>query len=210
MWQYIIISLASAYNCEFKLPSGDKYDFSPFVRDMPDYEADSMDYIYRFNICADTSILCNGEFSIASQWFYNGACVSVIARQFPSEPTLSKKDDLLVLTYTNGDYCFNGPRKVNYIFHCTKKGTKVGLGEEIEPCTYNFDVYSKYACFDLPVEETSSYFWIVYLGICCVLAYFVIGFVYNKVQDKSLTVLEAIPHGEKTADCLSGILNRYR
>lgn len=210
MWHLALIALVSGYNCEFQLPSGEKYDFSAFTRDMPDYEADSMEYIYRLNICADTSILCNGEFSIASQWNYKGGCYAVIARQFPTLPVLSKKDDSLILTYTNGDYCYSGPRQTNFIFHCSPKNTKIGLAEEPETCIYNFDIYSKYACFDLPVETQTSYFWMLYLVLSLILGYFVVGLIYNKVQDKTLTVLEALPHSEKLAEITSGIFNRFR
>lgn len=209
----LLLSLVYSYNCEFKLPTGEKYDFSAFMRDIPDYEADSMDFIYRFNICIDTAITCNGEYSIASQWNYNGGCVSVLARQYPDAPTLARKDDTLVLSYKNGDFCYTGPRKVNFVFHCTDKRTKVGLAEEPEACLYSFDIYSKYACFDVSdtkEEIETAFSWLFFLALMVVFAYFLIGFVYNKVQDKTLSVLEAIPHSEKIGEMVSNVCNKIR
>jgi hypothetical protein len=209
----LIIQVVQSYNCKFKLSSGEEYDFSPLMREIPDYEADSMDFVYRFNICIDTAILCNGEFSIASQWNYYGGCISVLARQGPEPPVLSKKDDNLVLTYKNGDYCYTGPRKVNYIFHCSNKKTKIGLVEEPEACIYNFDIYSKYTCFDSSSTEEeieTAVSWLFLLSLAVFFGYFFIGFMYNKMKDKTLSTTEAIPHFERITEILSSAVSRFR
>lgn len=210
MWLFLLGVAVLAYPCRFTASDGTVYDLSKFERDIPDYEADAMDYVYRVNICGDTAKLCNGESGIGTQWFYNGNCVSVIARQGPTPPTLTKAlDGTITLSYTNGDNCHNGPRKVNYIFHCSKGDTKIGLAEESTVCLYEFDVYSKDACFSKPavVKSKTRYFYYI-LGI--IFMYFVLGWGYNKYQDKELGMIEAIPHSERALDCITNLLDKAR
>ena len=109
------------------------------------------------------------------------------------------------LTYKNGDFCGNGiNRSVNYIFHCSNKSTRVGLSAEPKTCVYNFDIYSKYACFDTAVKQT-SYMWILYYALFAVIIYFAVGWVLNKYKDPDSGLIEAIPHSEKFAECIEKI-----
>ena len=209
MWIVLLIAAALSYSCTFSLPDGSKYDLSVFTREVPDYEADAMDYIYRLNICSDTIKLCNGEPAIATQWYYNGGCTAVLARQGPIAPVLTKTVDGIMLTYTNGDMCTSGPRKVVYNFHCSKGETRVGLAEETQMCLYAFDIYSKDACFGAKAKSR-GYGWMAYGGIALVLVYFVGGWAYNKYQDKDLGVIEAIPHSGSVIECMGGAWEKLR
>ena len=85
---FLLVLGAYSYSCKFALPDGKIYDFSKLIRDIPDYEADSLEYIYTLNICKDTIKTCKGESGVATQWHYNGGRVAVIARQGPETPVL--------------------------------------------------------------------------------------------------------------------------
>ena len=209
MWLLLLLGLGySAYNCQFSPPDGKSYDFSDFIREMPDYEVVAMDYVYRFNICSDTIKDCNGFPGIASQWVYNAGCASTIARQGPTPPVLTQIEKGLQLTYYNGDYCGPISREISFRFHCSNSATRIGLVEEPDMCVYTIDIYSRDACFDIK-PSTSNYFWVYYV-LAVLVGYFVLGWIFNKYRQKELSFIEAVPHSEKIIDIAGAVFTKIR
>ena len=212
MWIFLFIGIAISYPCKFSLDDGAEYDLSIFTRDIPDYEADNVDYIYRFNICQNSLKQCGGSEGIATQWRYNGECVAITGRQEPKSPDLVKIEDGIALTYYNGDNCIGVERKTVYKFHCSPNDLKVRIGlieDVVEYCVYSFDIYSKDACFGNE-EIYQSYAYIIYGILFLVLVYFIFGFLYNKYNDKELEIIEAIPHGEACSEFFGRTFNKFK
>ncbi|CAG9324551.1 unnamed protein product [Blepharisma stoltei] len=207
MWVLLLFNLASAgqYPCKFTMPDGDVIDLSSLYTEIPDYEMDAMDFVYRNNICGDTHKTCGVNTGIATQWEYNGGCVAVLARQSGTPPvaTYINPDDPdlgIRLTYFNGDSCGSIQRQVIYNIHCAKEKTRMTMAEEFSLCVYTFEVNSKLVCPGKSgvTKKSSSGLsrgtWILLLSVILFAAYCIIGSILNRKNDPELSISESIPH----------------
>lgn len=207
MWILLLFTLAytSKYQCQFKLPDGNLIDLSSLYTDVPDYEMDSMDFVYRANICGDTHKTCGSEAGIVTQWEYNGKCVAVLARQGPTAPVATYIDPLnpdagIRLTYKNGNICGGvGQRQVVYNIHCSNEVTRITLAQEYRVCEYTFEVYTRDICpgkagVPKKSKSLSTLTWILIITTIIIVLYCIIGALLNKKHNPELPIFETIPN----------------
>ncbi|CAG9327861.1 unnamed protein product [Blepharisma stoltei] len=206
MWILLLFSLSSAgqYPCKFTMPDGNVIDLSSLYTEVPDYEMDAMDFVYRVNICGDAHKTCGADPGIATQWEYNGNCVAVLARQSgaPPKATYINSDDPdlgIQLTYFNGDNCYNGPRQVIYNLHCAKEKTRITMIEEFSTCVYTFEINSKNVCpgkSGVTKKSTglSTGTLLIVATVIIFAVYCIVGSVINRKNDPELSISESIPH----------------
>jgi len=161
--QFILLNILTVFatQCDFKLDNGDYFDLSPLAKKAKNAPFSSKDGVYSVGMCGNTAKECTvawekNAFVTQYSTSRQADCISHLAfwsdhllpttMELPSEKFPHKQG--FTLKFANGDWCdmINKERSVTFNFLCADEEYKPFEVIESQPCIYEADFFTKYAC----------------------------------------------------------------
>jgi len=211
---YALVLLAAAMDCKAKIPNSNGktylYDLSKLNHNAGDKDTlwirdDMGDYVY-MNVCGPSSEKCESGTAVCMRTSgYDYVSLGKVSSQEFTESVESEPGKGVMVTYSDGDDCDFGDHWQTVIsFLCDE--TEDGVIDSVDEgeCWYRLTVLSKYACGtettpdDSGASDTGDVVALVILLIMVfgLIAYFVLGAVYQKMRNDPGTLREYIIHNE--------------